>query len=70
LDELLHKSMVERHKEWNHTYVGGKYIEIYDKNSNVQYWRFYFNFILLDTKQEQDYQVIIYFKIKRQRFSC
>eukprot|EP01080_Neovahlkampfia_damariscottae_P008801 gene8801-749_t len=40
LNQLLHEKMIERHGEWNNTYVGGKYVETFDENHNVQYWEY------------------------------
>ena len=40
LDDLLHEKMIERHGEWNNTYVGGKYLEKFDENHNIQYWEY------------------------------
>mmetsp|Transcript_7659 Transcript_7659/g.10574 ORF Transcript_7659/g.10574 Transcript_7659/m.10574 type:complete len:209 (-) Transcript_7659:60-686(-) len=40
LEDLLHTKMVERHKEWNETFVEGKYFDKTDENTNTQYWRY------------------------------
>jgi len=37
---LLDEKLVERHAEWNDTYMGGNIIEKLDENTNIQYWKF------------------------------
>ena len=38
--DLLHTKMVERHQEWNDTYIGGKYYHKYSDDHNIQYWEY------------------------------
>jgi len=45
--DLLHYQLVERHKEWNETYVDGRVINTRDKDSNLQYWSYKFSSSLI-----------------------
>jgi len=40
INNLIHTKMVERHGEWNATYVSGKYLHVISPDLNVQYWKF------------------------------
>jgi len=37
---LLHDYMIERHKEWNKTFTEGKYVERFNQDENVQWWKY------------------------------
>eukprot|EP01114_Cavostelium_apophysatum_P017379 TRINITY_DN5153_c0_g1_i2.p1 TRINITY_DN5153_c0_g1~~TRINITY_DN5153_c0_g1_i2.p1 ORF type:complete len:157 (+),score=27.39 TRINITY_DN5153_c0_g1_i2:355-825(+) len=41
--DLLHTKLVDRHKEWNDTYSGGRILEQFDENCNIQYWSYVFS---------------------------
>jgi len=63
---LLDEKLVERHAEWNDTYMGGNIIEKLDENTNIQYWKFKLlfpfsnrDFVVIHRKVVQENQIIL-----------
>lgn len=40
LTNLLHENAIERYRDWNKSFADGRYVEKFNNDENVQWWKF------------------------------